>query len=207
MLDYIQINTQNSIRIETARVIRFDPYCISDTPQDADLVFLTHEHYDHFSPDDLRRVLKPDTVIVAPETMRSAVRSAGFPEPFFVRAGEKYTVGGISVETVPAYNTEKPYHPKTNGWVGYILTLDGSRIYVAGDTDAIPEAFAVHCDIALIPIGGTFTMDPSEAAALVNQIRPSAVIPTHYGSIVGSRTDGIVFSQSVHPGIRVRLLL
>ena len=197
MTGQITVNTQSSIRIEAGKVIRFDPYRINGAPHDADLVFLTHDHYDHFSPADLQLVMKRETVIVAPESMRSALRKAGFPDFTALQAGEVSEVSGVSVEAVASYNLNKPFHPKENGWLGYVITVDGQRVYVAGDTDATPEAAAVCCDIALLPIGGTYPMDACVAAELVKSIHPKRVIPTHYGSIVGNPEDGRRFAEAV----------
>ena len=116
---------------------------------------------------------------------------------------EKYVVDSLEFETVPAYNVGKPFHPKSAGWVGYVLNVDGSRVYVAGDTDATAEAENVKCDVALLPIGGTYTMNAKQAAGLANKIRPAAVIPVHYGGIVGRENDGFDFEKQVDGGIKV----
>ena len=120
---------------------------------------------------------------------------------------QKTEICGIPVETVPSYNIGKPMHPKKNGWLGYILTVGTQRIYIGGDMDATPEAAAVQCDIAMLPIGGTYTMNAKEAAALVNEMRPKTVIPTHYGSIVGLKKDEKTFLKLVDDGIDVVIKL
>ena len=120
-----------------------------------------------------------------------------------VKPGVYRAIDGLELETVPAYNILKPFHPKSAEWVGYILRVDGQRIYVAGDTDATKEAKAVKCDIALVPIGGTYTMDAKKAAELVNTIRPSVAIPVHYGTVVGSPKDGEIFAEYVKEPIKV----
>ncbi len=112
-------------------------------------------------------------------------------------------ISGLEFETVPAYNTLKPFHPKSAEWVGYVLRIDGKRIYIAGDTDATKEAKAVKCDIAIVPIGGTYTMDARKAAELVNALRPDIAIPVHYGSIVGKPSDGDVFAGNVKSPVKV----
>lgn len=205
MTDRITVNTQSSIRIDAGKIIRFDPFRISGAPHDADAVFLTHAHFDHFSPDDLRSVLKPDTVIAAPESMRKELFHAGFPLHAAFSAGETAAVCGFPAEAVAAYNLNKAFHPKENGWLGYVVTVNGCRIYVSGDTDATPEAAAVKCEIAMLPVGGTYTMDVAEAAELVRRIHPRTVIPTHYGSIVGDRSDGARFAKAVGAEIKVVL--
>ena len=117
--------------------------------------------------------------------------------------GESLDINGLHLETVPAYNIMKPFHSKGAGWVGYIIETDGKRIYIAGDTDATNEAKAVKCDIAMVPVGGTYTMDTKAAAALVNEIRPEVAIPVHYGNIVGSPRDGEVFASLVKEPVKV----
>ncbi|MBR5089322.1 MAG: MBL fold metallo-hydrolase [Ruminiclostridium sp.] len=204
MTERITVNTQSSIRIDCGElVIRIDPYEIGGEPHDADIVLITHEHYDHFSPDDLKKVSKPDTVIAAPRSMEKKLSAAGIKDAVLLEPDEKTEIRGIPVETVRSYNQLKVFHPKSKNWLGYIVTVNGNRIYAAGDTDAVPEAKAVKCDIALVPIGGTYTMNAKEAAALVNEIRPAAAIPTHYGSIVGSKSDGDKFAKLVDKGIDV----
>lgn len=201
----ITVNAQSSIRIGGDQVLYFDPFRITDARKDADIVFITHPHFDHFSPADIARVCKPQTVFIAPESMAAELKAAGITEPVLMKPGEIKTISGIAVETVPAYNISKQFHPKQNGWLGYIVTVGGKRIYAAGDTDATKEAAAVQCDIALIPIGGTYTMNPAEAAELVNRMRPQIVIPIHYGTIVGNPGDGAAFAKLVAPGITVSL--
>lgn len=201
----ITVNAQSSIRIGGDQVLYFDPFRITDARKDADIVFITHPHFDHFSPADIARVCKPETVFIAPESMAAELKAAGITEPVLMKPGEIKTISGIAVETVPAYNISKQFHPKQNGWLGYIVTVGGKRIYAAGDTDATKEAAAVQCDIALIPIGGTYTMNPAEAAELVNRMRPQIVIPIHYGTIVGNPGDGAAFAKLVAPGITVSL--
>ena len=201
----ITVNAQSSIRIGGDQVLYFDPFRITDARKDADIVFITHPHFDHFSPADIARVCKPETVFIAPESMAAELKAAGITEPVLMKPGESKTISGIAVETVPAYNISKQFHPKQNGWLGYIVTVGGKRIYAAGDTDATKEAAAVQCDIALIPIGGTYTMNPAEAAELVNRMRPQIVIPIHYGTIVGNPGDGAAFAKVVAPGITVSL--
>lgn len=122
-----------------------------------------------------------------------------------VKPGVYREIDGLELETVPAYNILKPFHPKNAEWVGYILWIEGKRIYIAGDTDATKEAKAVKCDIALVPVGGTYTMDAKKAAELVNILRPSVAIPVHYGSVVGSPKDGEVFAEYVKDPIKVEL--
>lgn len=207
MQNQITVNAQSSIRIGGETVMYFDPFRITNVRNDADIIFITHPHFDHFSPADIAKVRKPETVFAAPESMAAELRQAGITNAVLMQAGETRTICGIAVEAVPAYNLNKKFHPKQNGWLGYIVTVGGMRIYAAGDTDATEEAAEVRCDTALIPIGGTYTMDPAEAAALVNRMQPQTVIPIHYGTVVGSRSDGDAFAKRVQQGITVSLRL
>ena len=207
MKNKITVNTQSSIRIETEKIIYFDPFKILSSANDADLIFITHEHSDHFSPEDIRKVQKSDTLIVAPKSMEDTLKKHGYSNLILLAPCEKTDVQNIPVEAIPAYNLVKPFHMKKNGWLGYVITVEGQRIYVSGDTDATPEAQAVSCDIAMIPIGGTFTMNRSKAAAYINELRPKTVIPTHYGTIVGSADDGEAFRKLVQSEIEVVIKL
>ncbi len=182
---HITVNSHSSIRVESGSTVYFDPFQMKTAPHDADVIFVTHDHYDHFSPEDIDKVRKAGTVFVVPHSL--AGKTGG--EEVVMAPGDKATVGGIAVEAVRAYNPGKKFHPKENDWLGYIVTVEGKRIYVCGDTDATDEAKAVKCDILCVPIGGTYTMTAAEAAELTAAIGPEAVIPTHYGSIVGSYGD------------------
>ena len=205
MVGNISVNTQSSIRICAGITVYFDPLHISGSPKDADFVFITHEHSDHFSPRDIEKVFSGGTRFLAPKSMRGALRRIGIDDEraAYLEPGERTSLPGIDVEAVAAYNTGKPFHPRKNGWLGYVVTLDGVRIYVCGDTDATDEAKAVRCDIICVPIGGTFTMNAAEAAGLVNAVKPETAIPIHYGSIVGSPSDAEEFERLTDKGISV----
>ncbi len=208
MLENITINEHSSIRIvdeESGVVIYCDPFHIPAETKDADIILITHPHFDHFSPDDIHRVMKPGTVIVIPETIEAEVLAAGFDEPRLMkmRPYSLMTISGVTIAAIPSYNTNKPNHPKGKEWLGYILSMNCERIYIAGDTDVIPEGIASRCDIALVPIGGTYTMNAEEAADFVNRMQPEVAIPTHYGSVVGSPEDAEVFKSLVKEPISV----
>ena len=188
-------------------VIYIDPFRLKDEPHDADYILITHDHYDHYSKEDINKVSGADTVFIVPEKMKEAVIRDGYRNVFAVCPGEHKSVNKLNFEAVAAYNTFKSFHPRSAGWCGYILDLDGKRIYVAGDTDITKEAKAVKCDIALVPIGGTYTMDAKKAAELINTIKPETAIPTHYGSIVGRPEDARVFAQKVNAEIAVEIKL
>lgn len=208
MTDNITVYTQSSIRIGS-RVgnIYLDPFRMEKELHDAAYILITHDHYDHFSPEDIGKVCKHDTVLIVPEKMRTKAQTMEgvVGRICTVKPGTYHEFDGLELETVPAYNNLKPFHPKSAEWVGYILRLDGKRIYIAGDTDATKENKQVQCDIALVPIGGTYTMNAKKAAELVNAIRPSVAIPTHYGSIVGKKEDAEVFRENVKEPIKVEI--
>lgn len=206
MLDKIEVFTQSSIRIRSdVGTIYVDPFQMKEEPHDADYVLITHQHYDHFSIEDIRKVIKAETVLVVPERMEDDAKEVEreVKEIETVNPGVYREIDGLELETIPAYNTVKPFHPRRAEWVGYILRLEGKRIYIAGDTGETKEAKKVRCDIALVPIGGTYTMDAKRAADLINTIRPEYAIPTHYGSIVGKQIDGQTFAGLVKSPVKV----
>lgn len=209
MVKNVDVNTQSSIRIEAERIIYSDPLEIAGAPHDADIILITHDHYDHFSPADIEKAGNSDTVLILPEKMKDDVKKLSRKpgQVILVKPDESLTVCGIPIETVPAYNVNKKFHPKESSWTGYILTLGNTRYYISGDTDNTEDARRVKCDVAMVPIGGTYTMDPKEAAELINTISPIVAIPTHYGSIVGKPGDAKTFRKFVKPEIDVEVKL
>lgn len=204
ILDQIEVFTQSSIRIGVDKVIYVDPFHMQEERHDANIILITHDHYDHFSPEDMKKVLKEDTVIVVPKLLEQDCQKVAPGNPIIcVRPNQEINVCGIVIETVPAYNNHKPFHPKKKGWVGYILTLGDTRCYIAGDTDATSDIKTISCDIAMVPIGGIYTMNAKKAADLINQMKPKVAIPTHYGSIVGKPEDADVFQSEVNSDIEV----
>lgn len=211
-LGNVRVFTQSAIRIEGAggTVVYLDPFGLTEgeAAHDATYVLITHAHYDHLSPEDYARVASERTVLVAPASMEADVAGLGAAATHLMRAGEKLELPGLVVEAVPAYNVEPArlaMHPQANGWLGYVLSLDGdpTRYYVAGDTDQNPDNELVSCDVAFVPIGGTYTCDPRQAAALVNRLRPDVAVPIHYGSIVGTYADFDAFASAVGPAVTV----
>ncbi len=206
MKDNITVYKQNHIRITCyGKVIHIDPFQTDGAEKNADYIFITHDHYDHFSVRDIERTSCERTVLIVPENMLSKARDA---ERFVnrivtVTPGKAYDIDGLHFETVPSYNIGKPFHPKNAGWVGYILNIEGERVFAAGDTDATEEAMSVKCDIALVPVGGTYTMNAKQAAKLINIIKPKIAIPVHYGGIVGKQKDGLEFLKAVDDDIDV----
>lgn len=177
------------------KIIYIDPYEINDT-ETADIVLITHAHYDHCSIRDLQKIVKNNTTVLAPADCTSKFAGNISGKMQLVSPNKKFSVQGLDIETVPSYNINKKFHPKENNWVGYIINVSGTRIYHAGDTDLIPEMSLIKADVALLPIGGTYTMNLKEAANACEKINPKIAIPMHYGKIVGTSNDAVEFKKS-----------
>lgn len=180
----------DTFRFDGPPVIYFDPWKLPAGSPVADLILVSHEHFDHCSPEDVKRLSGPATVVVA-----SPTAAGDLPGARVLRPGEKLTVGDVEIEAVPAYNLNKfrspgvPFHPKAAGHNGYIVTIGGERLYHAGDTDHIPEMAGYRCDVALLPVSGTYVMTADEAGAAAVTIKPRVAVPMHYGDIVGGSAD------------------
>jgi len=191
----------DGFRIDADKIIYIDPYHIrSKTP--ADIILVTHDHYDHCSPDDIKKIQKKDTTIVTDKS--SAAKLSG--EVRIVKPGDSLTVQGIGIEVVPAYNTNKQFHPKAAGMLGFVVTIDGVRIYHAGDSDFFPEMNNIKADIALLPVSGTYVMTADEAAQAALAMNPKVAVPMHYGAIVGTASDAQTFAKKLSGKITVRIL-
>lgn len=188
--DYITINTQSSIKISLDEIIYFDPFKIEDNTNDADIIFITHEHYDHFDKTSINKIKNDNTMVVAPKSMEKTINNIEFKNYIYLNPNEEIDIDGINIKTIPAYNNEKNFHPRENNWLGYIINYNNITYYIAGDTDKTKENANVKCDIAFIPIGGYYTMDVNEATELAKIINPKVLIPIHYGSIVGDKEYG-----------------
>ena len=209
MLENIEVLYHSSIRINKEKTIYIDPFKIDRNYNDADIVFITHDHYDHYSEEDIDKVINENTTIIIPDELLTKLLRKGINKNAIitVEPNKNYMVQGIKFETISAYNTNKTFHPKENGWVGYIIIINGIRYYIAGDTDITEENKQVKCDVAFVPVGGTYTMDFREAASLINEIKPKIAIPIHYGSIVGTEQDAIDFIRLLHPEIKGIILM
>ncbi len=209
MLENIEVLYHSSIRISKNKAIYIDPFKIDKDYNDADIVFITHDHFDHYSEEDIDKVINENTTIIIPKELLTKILRKGINKNavITVESNKEYMVQGIKFETIPAYNTNKTFHPKENDWVGYIITLDGIIYYIAGDTDITEENRKVKCDVAFVPVGGTYTMDFKEAAQLINEIQPKIAVPIHYGSVVGTKQDATDFIKLLHPNIKGIILM
>ena len=209
MLENIEVLYHSSIKINRKDTIYFDPFKIDKEYHDADFIFITHSHYDHYSPEDINKVRKESTHVVAPIDLLDNLLTLGFTKESItiVNPNENYNVKGLTFKTIPAYNTNKQFHPKENNWVGYLVSIDGITYYIAGDTDITEENKQVKCDVAFVPIGGKFTMDYKEAAELINEIKPKIAVPTHYAAIIGTKIDGENFSKLLDSDIECKIYI
>ncbi len=205
MLEQAKINCHSSIKIVNEKIIYIDPFRINEVPHDADFIFITHSHYDHFSTQDILKVVKINTIFVSVQDTKSSLELMGIPEEqiIIVEPNNKYEVQDIKIETLYSYNINKKFHTKENKWVGYIIELNKTKYYIAGDTDNIEEIQNTKCDVAFIPIGGTYTMNAKEAAELANKIDTRIVVPTHYGELVGTEKDLNDFIELTNKQIEV----
>jgi L-ascorbate metabolism protein UlaG (beta-lactamase superfamily) len=191
----------DGFRIDGSKTVYIDPYQIPDGPR-ADLILITHEHFDHCSPDDVAKIQQSGSVIVTEKD--SAAKLSG--DVRVVGVGETLSVDNINIEAVPAYNTDKEFHPKSKGWLGFIVEIDGVKVYHAGDTDFIPEMKDFTTDIALLPVSGTYVMTADEAVEAALAINPKVAIPMHYGAIVGGGQDAESFKTALEGKVEVRIL-
>jgi L-ascorbate metabolism protein UlaG (beta-lactamase superfamily) len=191
----------DAYRIDAGLTVYFDPFRIGPGPL-ADIIFISHDHYDHCSPEDVAKIQGKETIIVTCDSCRNKV--SGRVE--IVAPGDKLTVKGLPVRVVPAYNTNKKFHPKKKGWLGFVVEIDGVRIYHAGDTDLIPEMSEIRTDIALLPVSGTYVMTAEEAVEAALIIRPALAVPMHYGSLIGEIADAERFHQGLAGKIQVGIL-
>lgn len=191
----------DGFRIDASTCIYIDPYQI-EGGKPADLILITHEHFDHCSPEDVAKIQQPGTVIITEKD--SAKKLSG--DVRVVTPGERLDLDGLTVETVPAYNTNKDFHPKANKWLGFIIDIDGVRIYHAGDSDFIPEMSDLKVDIALLPVSGTYVMNADEAIQAALAIQPKLAIPMHYGAIVGDQSDASRFKDKLAGKVDVLIL-
>ena len=180
----------DTFKLVGQKTVYIDPYKIQ-MPDQADIICVTHGHFDHCVPEDIAKLQGEHTVVVAPADCAQEIPGT----VRVIQPGQKLNIEGVEIEAVPAYNINKDFHPKANGWVGYIITLDKTRIYHAGDTDRIPEMKDIRADVALLPVSGTYVMTAEEAVQAALDIQPQVAIPMHFGSIVGEAKDAQRFRE------------
>lgn len=210
MLENINVLCHSAIRLEIDnKIIYIDPYSLTSNANDADLIFITHDHYDHFSIEDIKKVEKSNTIFIIPESMLENAIKSGIKENRIIKIkpNQNYKYENLKIETIPAYNVNKKFHPKENNWVGYLIEYNNVVYYIAGDTDITNENKKVKCDIAFVPIGGTYTMNYKEAAKLINEIKPKFVLPIHYGKIVGTKQDALNFEKLLNEDIKCKIMI
>ncbi len=194
MIENITFLGHSSFKLTGEKTIYIDPFKLQGNLEKADIILITHPHYDHCSFQDIQKIATSETnILIVPDCQSKLGEIKG--KITLVEPNKKYSVKKILIETVPAYNINKQFHLKQNDWVGYIITINGKRIYHAGDTDLIHEIKNIKCDIALIPVSGTYTMNAKEAAESVNIIHPSLAIPMHFGSVIGSKENAQKFKE------------
>lgn len=199
MLENIKWLGHDGFKIKAGdKVIYLDPFRIGKE-EPADIILITHEHYDHCSPADVSKIQKKGTIIVATPACKGQLSG----DIRTVKPGDRLMIDDVQIEAVPAYNVNKNYHPKRDQRVGYILIINNQRIYHAGDTDLIPEMDGFKCDIALLPVSGTYVMTAEEAAQAAERIKPKIAIPMHYGAIVGSEADAERFKKLCRVEVRI----
>lgn len=201
-LNNIFINCQSSIKISDGLTIYFDPYDIKEKISNADYIFITHSHWDHFDLDSINNLVNDKTIIIGPS---SVIEKLDNYKTLEVKPNNIYNLDNISFMTVSAYNIDKEYHPKDAGYVGYIVTLNNITYYIAGDTDVLDDLKVIKADVIFLPIGGVYTMTKEEAVELANTIKPKYAIPIHYGLAVGSREDAEYFVDNLNKEINSKI--
>lgn len=197
----IEVLNHASVKLTGDKIIYFDPYDIKNEKHDADYIFITHDHYDHYDEKSILSIKKDQTKIIVPKILQEKENN------LIVEPGKKYRIDDIEFSTIPAYNLDKPFHPKEKDYVGYNILLQDEYFYIMGDTDRTPELDMVKTDVCFVPIGGVYTMDVEEAADYINKLNPKKVIPIHYGKIVGDISLGEEFKNKINKNIEVELLI
>jgi L-ascorbate metabolism protein UlaG (beta-lactamase superfamily) len=191
----------DTFRIDAGKIIYFDPYQIAAGPT-ADVILVSHDHFDHCSPEDIKKIQGPQTIIVTEKD--AAKKLTG--DVRVIKPGEMLDLDGVTVEAVPSYNTDKDFHPRNKGWLGFVVEVEGVRLYHAGDTDFIQEMRDLKVDIAFLPVSGTYVMTAEQAVKAALAIQPKLAIPMHYGAIVGDVQDALAFQKALEGKVAVQIL-
>ena len=210
LIDSVEWLGHSGFRIRSGRTtVYIDPYRVPDDAPPADLILVTHGHYDHFSPQDVERLTGKQTWLVAPALVAERV-GGNVVSIAPGEAVEDDLVRGVAVRAVAAYNTSKRdsdgnvFHPREAGWVGYDLNFRGERLYHSGDTDVIPEMDSVTgVDVALLPVSGVYVMTAGEAAEAARRIQPRVAVPMHWGEHIGSLDDALTFRERAPVDVRI----
>jgi L-ascorbate metabolism protein UlaG (beta-lactamase superfamily) len=208
-LDITRI-AHDTFRIAGSKLIYIDPFKVTKNDE-SDVVLISHEHFDHLSLEDLQKVIFPGTTIVASPLCRDGLKNVKVKAIHYMDPGGKHLVGKVEIDGLPAYNVNKfrepgkAFHPKGEKRLGFLIKMDGTTIYHAGDTDLIPEMKSIRCDIALLPVSGTYVMTAEEAAEAAATVNPKIAVPMHYGAIVGTDADAEKF-KSLVKNCRVEVL-
>lgn len=202
----IEVFRHSSIKLVGSKTIYFDPYQISDDYHDANYIFITHDHYDHYDEKSIKKIMTKDTTIIAPACLREKI-STITNNILIVEPEKTYYLADMTIKTIPAYNINTNFHPKEKSYVGYNVLIDNQWYYIMGDTSKTKEALTVITDICFVPIGGIYTMDVVEAASYINTIKPQTTIPIHYGDIVGEKHLAEDFKRLIDKKIKVEILI
>lgn len=197
----IEVLEHASVKLSSDKIIYFDPYDIKEEYHDADYIFITHDHYDHYDEESIYKIRKDSTKIIVPTCLKEKENY------LVVEPNKKYQIDNLNFETVPAYNINKDFHKKEKQYVGYNLNLEDKYFYIMGDTDRTPESDNVKADICFVPIGGKYTMDINEAICYINNLKPTKAIPIHYGKIIGDKSLGEEFKNNINKEIEVEILI
>lgn len=199
----INVNYHSSIQIGD---IYIDPFKIIKNINNASYIFITHSHYDHYSKEDINKVINDKTIVVCSKDVYEDFKNYYKNKVIVAEPNKKYNINGLTFETFPSYNISKKFHPKSNNWVGYIISVNNEKYCIIGDSDLTDEVKGVKCDVLFVPIGGTYTMNAIEASKLANIIKPNLVVPVHYNGIIGNKEDEKVFISNLN-NIKYQLFL
>jgi L-ascorbate metabolism protein UlaG (beta-lactamase superfamily) len=199
MIENLRWLGHSSFLITGEKKVYIDPFSLpKGVMPKANIILITHPHYDHFSMEDLKEIVTKDTVIIGPKEIQAHLKDLKQCKFMQIMPDKELTVGDINIHAVPAYNLNNSHHKKESGWVGYIVQIEDLKYYFAGDTDRIPEMKKIgSVDIAMLPVSGIYTMDYQNAILAAEDISPKIVIPMHYGSIIGSKLDAEKFVKEV----------